>query len=90
MNAAATRIDDRDGRGGKDPPRAPSVEGNEIETAFRRKLAQEQSGDQEAGQDVERVDADEPSDRTEKVRVEQHDEGNGDPAQSFEVGPDAR
>ena len=75
-----------DGERGEDPPDAPLVEGREREAAARE-LAPHDGGDEEAGEDVEHVDADEAAANAGEAVMEQDHDRDRDGAQPVEIGP---
>ena len=93
------RDDDRGGRQGdhddqqrgrQQAPHAPRVEAQQIDLAGLLPLPQQQAGDEEAGDDVEDIDADESAVRVRQADVEEQHRQDGDRAQALDVGTEVR
>jgi hypothetical protein len=74
-----------DQRRGQDPAGAAGVEGAQLDPPLRFTLPQQQSGDQEAGQHEEHVDADEAAGEPRQAGMEDEDEQDGDAPQTLQV-----
>ena len=77
--------DQRQGRRGEDPPRAPEVEAAERNPALVAGLRKQEAGDQESGQDEKDVDPEEAAVHRSEVGVVADDEQHRDRAQALQV-----
>ena len=77
---------DKDGdRSGQQPSRPRTIEPGKPNGPAARRLAPQQTGDQESGDDEEDVDPDEPAADSRHPGVKQHDGDDGDRAQPLDV-----
>ena len=81
----AHRRDDHE-HGGEQPPAPPQPEGAEVDRASAVPFREEQGGDQEAGEDEERVDAQEPALHPRDMSVVQQHCDDGERAHPVERG----
>ena len=82
------RGDDHERGGGEDATATASVEGQDRRPAGRSTFAEEDAGDDEAGDHEEDVDADVAAGQGGEPGMEQHDQEHGDSAETFDVGPE--